>query len=277
MRLYSGTHELYGKFVLARSAQETLGAWLKTQSFANRFEQRDTEWWLERIAGLGGSEIELYEVERSSYSIVEHRESFIDFIAKHASGGKAFLQHIENGFHAIRWKVANSKVNKSTAFGHRRIAHLPKGSRAEIHSQEAQSRQEREAESRSPADRFEEVIFRYGQSLRVFFLHGGDDALRRGAAEAIGKVMGAGSLCELNSDGSNLATCLSHGVAFLPEVETLPLQVQTSLKDHLRQGTVKLIVATSADPRQLVISGRLSVEFYYFISPGQLDLSRVHP
>jgi hypothetical protein len=277
MATYSGSHELYGRFALSASPRDTRNSWLEARSFANKFEQRDSEWWLGRVARFEGSEIELYEAERSSYSIVQDREAFIDFIARHAVRGRAFLQHIENGFHVTSWEVIDSKVSKNRRSGHRRMAALPTGTRAEAHFREVDSRQERHWEARTPADRFEEALVRYGRSRRAFFLHGGDEVLRRRAAEAIRQAMGATSWCELTSDGSNLGRGVPQGVAFVPEAGTLPSTVQLSLLERLREGTVKLILATASEPNELVARGLLSTELHYFVSPGLLDLRDVHP
>jgi hypothetical protein len=277
MMFYSGSHELYGRFVLNGSAHDACSAWRESQSFADELHRRDAECWLERVAKSDGSEIELYEAERSSYSIVEYREAFVDFLAGHALRGEAFLQHIENGFHIIRWTAADLKVSKDKRSGRRRMATMPEGTRAEVRFREASARQHRERESRSPAERFREILDRDGQSMRAVFLHGGDEALRRRAAEAVRQAMGTGSWCELAPDGSNLASCPSDSVIFVPEVEALPLQVQTSLKDRLREGVLRLILATGADPNELLIGQRLSAALYYFVSPGLLDLRDAHP
>jgi len=58
MPIYSGSHELYGKFSLKRRSADVLAEWLATQSYENDFDKRDARLWIERIAVTDGNEIE---------------------------------------------------------------------------------------------------------------------------------------------------------------------------------------------------------------------------
>ena len=110
MPIYSGSHELYGKFSLRRRSADVLAEWLATQSYENDFDKRDARLWIERIAVTDDNEIELFESTRSSYRDVGQRIEFLGWLADQAENGQAFVQHVENGFQLTRFVVNRGQV-----------------------------------------------------------------------------------------------------------------------------------------------------------------------
>jgi hypothetical protein len=258
MTIHAGSHELYGTFVLKRPSAQVLADWLSLQRCETDFDRRDLVWWLERIAVFEGSTIELFEAERSSYATVDARIGFVAWLAGEARSGRAFVQHVDNGYRLTTFTVRDGVVAKDTTSGRwRPLAELPSGTRAERNAEIAAARQERERQGRPPEEHFAEFLVRDARQSRMFFLVHGDPQL---IAQAAARIQAAAG----------------EDIPFVADLGALAPQEQKLLWERMREGE-RFIIGSPGDADALVITGKLFEPLYDRLRTGAIDLRRARP
>ena len=260
MPIYSGSHELYGKFSLRRRSADVLAEWLATQSYENDFDKRDARLWIERIAVTDDNEIELFESTRSSYRDVGQRIEFLGWLADQAENGQAFVQHVENGFQLTRFVVNRGVSAKETRSGKHRLIKLPRGTRAERNAEAALAKQQQEDESLSTDDLFHEILIREAKHRKLFFLTNGDAVLIALAAEQLRAASG-------------------EAITFVPDISALSVHEQAAVLQQCWDG-IRMIVGCTLESEQInrvICEGKLNEALLYRLRNCEIDLRRARP
>lgn len=272
MTITSGTHLLVGEATFTGDASSEVERWLESQSYPNRFAQRDWRWWAEACLFADSNRLQFFDEDRSSYARVRDLGNDITKLLTRAETGEVLLQHTENGFYVRRWRVAPGQVLSSSETEESSALQVPAAfALAQKNFREKLAEQNRLWEARSPEERFEEVMVRSIPGLRCALFVTHDDVNLNAAMNAVAEVWGGASAwsgeAPLPSDGA---------VQILVPLEDLEIDSQTKLLRGLQETELR-VVCFSRDPYMATTEGKLRVDLYYRLAVGEVDLSRVHP
>lgn len=268
----SGTHLLFGELCFASDAQAQIERWLAAQSPSDRYAARDQRWWAEAVFSAQGTQLRIFDEDRSSYTRVEQIARAIDGLVADAVSGTITLQHTENGFHVRRWKLTEGRpLQTSVETLARSVAAPAPDDPRRRHLRERLAAQDVLWERRTPSERFDEVLVRNVPHLRGILLVGGTEAHRSAAIRAIATVWSG--LQPWDGVGDPPAGA----VRVTQPLSALSSEAQGALRDALAETETRVLLFADGDPGEAVRNGSLRQDLYHRIRAGQLDLSAVHP